>query len=253
MAKGSPKACTKVTNEDEDIVEQSQSTATQESIDDKSEKIFERNEITINGSTIDEENGDNSQRPPLIIDCGLVSSPKTRDLSGIVAKEDGFEDGYDSDGEIGPFYDAVEEEGEQVFDEPMWNETGGDEGYVSCEESVTDSTKEAPVEAINEDEMLPTNIDLPVNIDSSVLMGFNVKTLKEELRIRQQSMSGNKAVLQYRLKHSLTIPVISVLIGGAKSTKPKQKIGKPKKGKPKSTKGNGMKWFSDDAFWTELN
>ena len=51
---------------------------------------------------MDEESSVNSEQPLAIINCGGAASPKTRNLSSIAFKEDGFKDGYDSDGELGP-------------------------------------------------------------------------------------------------------------------------------------------------------
>ena len=60
--------------------------------------------------------------------------------------------------------------------------------------------------------------DAAVNIEESILMKLSVKDLKEELQIRQQVVTGKKAILQERLKHSLSIPVISALVGGKKGS-----------------------------------
>jgi hypothetical protein len=35
----------------------------------------------------------------------------------MVNKEDAFDDGYDSDGEMGPFYNRIDKEGQQLFNE----------------------------------------------------------------------------------------------------------------------------------------
>ena len=41
----------------------------------------------------------------------VISSPDQRDLSKLIEMEDKFDDGYDSDGAIGPFWECLEEEG----------------------------------------------------------------------------------------------------------------------------------------------
>ena len=45
-----------------------------------------------------------------------MPSPARPNLT-IFWEDDAQDDGYDSDGKIGPFYDALEEEGEQYYDE----------------------------------------------------------------------------------------------------------------------------------------
>ena len=39
-------------------------------------------------------------------------------------KEDGFDDGYDSDGEMGPFYNRSDREGPQLFNEDDDDDVG---------------------------------------------------------------------------------------------------------------------------------
>ena len=46
------------------------------------------------------------------------NSPSARNLQGLIQNEIRFDIGYDSDGEIGPFSDAILQEGEQLFHEP---------------------------------------------------------------------------------------------------------------------------------------
>ena len=72
-------------------------------------------------------------------------------------------------------------------------------------------------ENVNDDEVLAGSKDIAVDIELSTLMKLNVKDLKEELRIRQQDVSGNEVMLRDRLKNTSLIPVISALIRGAKN------------------------------------
>ena len=44
-------------------------------------------------------------------------TPKRQDLSNIGRTEEDFDKGYDSDGEIGPFWGVLKQEGEQLFEE----------------------------------------------------------------------------------------------------------------------------------------
>ena len=63
-----------------------------------------------------------STLPPLVIDVPQLS-PHRRDLSRISDLEKSFENGYDSDGLEGPFFDAVDAEGEQDFDKDSLHST----------------------------------------------------------------------------------------------------------------------------------
>ena len=62
------------------------------------------------------------QWPPLEVPKEAVTSPKDgtpkrQDLSKIGRMEEDFDKGYDSDGEIGPFWGVFKQEGEQLFAE----------------------------------------------------------------------------------------------------------------------------------------
>ena len=63
-----------------------------------------------------------SPLPPSVIDVPQLS-PRRRDLTRISDLEESFENGYDSDGLEGPFFDAVDAEGEQDFDEDSLDST----------------------------------------------------------------------------------------------------------------------------------
>jgi hypothetical protein len=68
-------------------------------------------------------------------------SPSQMKLSNFAQNESGFDDGYDSDGDIGPFYDCIEAEGEQDY-----NEDGMIPEYFGKEkknETIGSSNKEA--------------------------------------------------------------------------------------------------------------
>ena len=63
------------------------------------------------------QNDPKNGTPPVKIVNLSPKSPQQVNLSNIHRIEHTFEDGYDSDGQIGPFDDAINEEGEQLFDE----------------------------------------------------------------------------------------------------------------------------------------
>ena len=82
-----------------------------------------------------------------------------------------YHDGYDSDGEVGPFYDAVANELDSK-----------DEMYDEEEHG------EPVVEAIQEDESTP---DTP-SLTEEDINKMTVAQLKEELHKRKQSVNGKK-------------------------------------------------------------
>ena len=47
-----------------------------------------------------------------------TNSLSAQNLQGLIQNESRFDIGYDSDGEIGPFSDAILQEGLQLFHEP---------------------------------------------------------------------------------------------------------------------------------------
>jgi hypothetical protein len=48
----------------------------------------------------------------------VFRSPEAKKIAHVIKlNEDQFEQGYDSDGEIGPFFDAIKEEGVQDYDD----------------------------------------------------------------------------------------------------------------------------------------
>jgi hypothetical protein len=54
---------------------------------------------------------------PTSITCNPNRSPRDKSIRDMVNKEDAFNDGYDSDGELGPFNNRIDKEGQQLFNE----------------------------------------------------------------------------------------------------------------------------------------
>ena len=59
----------------------------------------------------------NTVEVPAYIVCSPNRSPRDKSIKDMKNKEDGFDDGYDSDGEMGPFYIRTNKEGPQLFNE----------------------------------------------------------------------------------------------------------------------------------------
>ena len=93
--------------------------------------------------------------------------------------EQTYQDGYDSDGEIGPFFDAV------AF-------------QLDDEDEVFDEEEHAPApETTNENQQQETEVPPAASIPNFHLM--TVAQLKEELRKRNLPVNGRKDVLLERL------------------------------------------------------
>ena len=84
-----------------------------------------------------------------------------------------YHDGYDSNGECGPFFDAVE--GEKI-----WDSDSNDEEPPSPEAAVEEA---------------PANPKAPVLTEEEIKR-MNVNQLKEALKVRKQSTNGKQDVLQ---------------------------------------------------------
>ena len=120
-----------------------------------------------------------SPLPPLVLYIPQTI-PQQSDLGRINDLEESFEKGYNSDGLQGPFFNAVDAEGEQDFDEGLLDDTPH---TPDIEEDDT----------VFNDTLVGTN---EVVLTNDSIMGMNVKVLKEELKKRRLRISGNKRSLQ---------------------------------------------------------
>ena len=121
----------------------------------------------------------------------------------MIQNESRFDIGYDSDGEIGPFSDAILQEGQQIFHEPddtVPQQTTTptataqeDEDDVPGISSFVAPPPAAPAETTT------TNITCS-DID---LMNKTVVWLKQELQLRLQPTTGNKSANLIRLKQAM--------------------------------------------------
>jgi len=110
---------------------------------------------------------------------------------------DTYTDGLDSDGEVGPFFDAVAEE-KDYSDEEDENEDIGIGGPVQVVPPSTDAPLIPPITATGNDATLPSLTEVEV-------MAMTVNQLKDELAKRKLSKNGVKATLQQRLKKARPI------------------------------------------------
>jgi hypothetical protein len=61
----------------------------------------------------------NTVEVPTSIVCNPNRSPRDRSIEDMKNKEDAFDDGYDSNGEMGPFNNRMDREG-QAYSDSMW-------------------------------------------------------------------------------------------------------------------------------------
>ena len=120
-----------------------------------------------------------------------VNSPQQRAIKYISVTEAEDTSGYDSDGVLGPFYDAHDNEGLQDFDE-------------DSKPSI------APISINDEDEDNEANVAIaedltpqPFAIEEAIVKKLKVQEIREELRKRKQPRNGLKAVLLARLRQSM--------------------------------------------------
>jgi hypothetical protein len=109
-----------------------------------------------------------------------------------VNKEDTFDEGYDSDGGMGPFNNRIDKEGQQLFNED-------DDGVGFVAEKGIDDERGVGVDtdAGDMDDMNVAVADeVHVPIDSETLNKMNLVQLRNELKLWQQSVSGPKLILK---------------------------------------------------------
>ena len=141
-----------------------------------------------------------------------VPSPQKIELSIMEVDEEKHEEGYDSDGFIGPHWGAVRKEGRQLYD------NDDDDDGTAVREELVDAPPPPPPPPFppplpgTEDkgydsdgcigphtsETVPVHVPIPDDVLNS--KGMNVKQLKMELKNRLQLTSGVKNVLKERLK-----------------------------------------------------
>ena len=120
--------------------------------------------------------------------------PRQRDLSSISTREQDFENGYDSNGNIGPFYDCIDEEGKQDYDED------NDLLQVSLEPDLEEGSEEDEdaVASIMTEVMLEH-----IHITEDELIKYGVSMLKDELKKRGAAIYGTKEQFRVRLRHAI--------------------------------------------------
>jgi hypothetical protein len=109
--------------------------------------------------------------------------------------------GYDSDGELGPFFDAV-------ANENWYSDSDDDEEPVFLMTPPTPPEQSAPP-AIASTVDANQPIAAAVSLTEVEVRAMNVNQLKEQLKKRSKSTNGKKSVLTERLLACLNAPVVS--------------------------------------------
>jgi hypothetical protein len=135
-------------------------------------------------------------------DGAYLSVPKGSGLRGInCLDESAFELGYDSDGELGPFFDAV-------VDKANW------EDYDEQPIEVPEQPEQQP----QDDTPAPVVVApaaIPPQLSETIIRGMKVAELRKELKIRHQSSNGVKDVLVQRLLSCMHLPPSNDMATGA--------------------------------------
>ena len=176
---------------------------------------------------------------PLAAQHVTNESPRQKNLSNVAQLESKFEEGYDSDGQAGPWCDLMATEGEQDFEEDLLIE------QMPIEEELTETEDTQQQEGEEQPTALPPLPPPPevhIPIEDAVFTALKVGALKNELKIRGQSSTGKKTDLKERLRIVLNkeIPVLNLNIN---------KNVMPKKVKKKVETPKGMKTFPISAYW----
>lgn len=131
----------------------------------------------------------------------VAASPKRRKLRDFIEMEKKIEEGYNSDGGIGPFFDCWEDEDEQMLDEDKIPKEMDDEVDATAVTTVAEeggSDQDVVTAEVVEEEVLKY-----IHIVSEAVMAFGVKELKKELKKRNLKVGGKKEELRTRLLKAL--------------------------------------------------
>ena len=169
-------------------------------------------------------------------------SPRQFNLSKLSSLESNFDEGYNSDGERGPWCDADGLKGEQDYYEDEIPEIKV-EGVIKEEDF--NVSKACPIDTDSEnretEDPPPLRVDDHIPIEEDDVNKMNIPELKEELKKRRQPLLGNKGTLAEGLLISLAKKI------------PVGNVNKPNlKKSDKSKSGGGTKWFPDTAYWRVL-
>ena len=138
---------------------------------------------------------------PPVNSRNIQTSPRIRCLRNIFQLEVDFEAGYDSDGQCGPFVNMEEVEGQQIFHEmEMVEKIDGklkDSAAMTNDENIENDIDKGDDDDSTEEE------SQHVSIAEDDLLKMKREEIKEQLRLRGQRLTGNKAEMLLRLRNAL--------------------------------------------------
>jgi hypothetical protein len=155
-------------------------------------------------------------------------SPCARNLADDMKRNrDRFDEGYDSDGEIGPFSNVLQDEGPQIFDE-----------------DALPNNQPKPPEAANTGDTNENESCVVghVPIDLRTMDAMGKKELTVELKKRGQAINGKKGDLYNRLQKALDA---KVAVAKPTEFKKKAKI-------KKATPPDNLNGFAPGSYWLPL-
>jgi hypothetical protein len=94
---------------------------------------------------------------------------------------------YDIDGKMGPFCNRTDKEGKQIF-----NEDTDDDGVGFVAERLIDVERHSGAGDMDVADDIDDEVHVHVPIDSDTVNKMNFNQLKNELKLRQQLLSGAK-------------------------------------------------------------
>eukprot|EP00536_Pseudo-nitzschia_multiseries_P012282 jgi/Psemu1/31577/gm1.31577_g len=143
-----------------------------------------------------------TQDPTECPEIELRDSPRLRVLQNFTRHESRFSDGYDSDGEKGPFLDAIWAKGDQHREESEQSFHFGPDAAAAtaaAEEDEENSSSDEEEDSSSAEEQEQEE----EGDDDENLQTKSVVWLRQELKLRRQPTSGNKAVLVSRLTKAI--------------------------------------------------
>ena len=144
-------------------------------------------------------------------------SPRLSNLANLSKLDDNFDE-YDSDVELGPFFDMEDVEGTQMFDDPVLGEEPPSktpdhkEENKACEDKdivEENSQQEGSNSNGHGDNVAPPTTG-HILIGEDELLKLNRDQLKNQHQIQCQKLSGNKPEMLERLQKALEekVPVV---------------------------------------------
>ena len=137
-----------------------------------------------------------NEAPPAtvaVVEVPKFTSPHQRNLGKLSQMEDKFNEGYDSDGEAGPFCSIEDIEGPQDFDEePLKTTLASVPTKNATINPVDDPNKDAADDTNTTDEELMQH----VAIEMAQVLKFTRTMLVAELKKQTRPIHGNKTTLQ---------------------------------------------------------